>query len=77
MRVTREMPITVPDLSHLSTDDAQARVARLGLRLRTEDGGGLLEGILPGTPGVCDQRPSAGSEAHKGDIVTVLVAKRC
>lgn len=77
VRVTREMPITVPDLSHLSTDDAQARVARLGLRLRTEDGGGLLEGILPGTPGVCDQRPSAGSEAHKGDIVTVLVAKRC
>ncbi len=52
-------------------------MARLGLRLRTEDGGGLLEGILPGTPGVCDQRPSAGSEAHKGDIVTVLVAKRC
>jgi hypothetical protein len=77
VRVTREMPISVPDLSHLSTEDAQARVARLGLRLRTEDGGGLLEGILPGTPGVCDQRPSAGSEAHKGDIVTVLVAKRC
>jgi hypothetical protein len=77
VRVTREMPIVVPDLSHLTTDDAQARVARLGLRLRTENGGGLLEGILPGTPGVCDQRPAAGDEVHKGDIVTVLVAKRC
>jgi hypothetical protein len=77
VRVTREMPIVVPDLSHLSTDDAQARVERLGLRLQTEDGGGLLEGILPGTPGVCEQRPDAGSEVRKGDTVTVLVAKRC
>jgi hypothetical protein len=77
VRVTREMPVVVPDLSHLSTDDARARVARLGLRLRTENGGGLLEGILPGTPGVCDQRPAAGDEVRKGDIVTVLVAKRC
>jgi hypothetical protein len=77
VRVTREMPIAVPDLTHLSTADARARVARLGLRLRTQDGGGLFEGILPGTPGVCDQRPSAGSAAHKGDVVTVIVAKRC
>ena len=44
---------------------------------RTEDGGGLLEGMLPGAPGVCEQGPSAGSEARRGDIVTVLVAKRC
>lgn len=77
LRVTREMPIAVPDLSHLTPDDARARVARLGLLLRTQDDGGLLEGILPGTPGVCAQRPGAGAEAHKGDTVTVLVAKRC
>jgi hypothetical protein len=77
LRITREMPIVVPDLSHLTTQDAQARAAKLGLRLRTENGGGLLEGILPGTPGVCAQRPDPGSELRKGDTVTVLVAKRC
>jgi Glucodextranase, domain B/PASTA domain len=77
LRITREMPITVPDLSHLTPEDARVQVTRLGLQLRTEDDGGLLEGILPGTPGVCAQRPGAGAEAHKGDTVTVLVAKRC
>jgi hypothetical protein len=77
VRVTREMPVAVPDLSHLTPEDARARVATLGLQLRTQDDGGLLEGILPGTPGVCAQRPDAGTELRKGDTVTVLVAKRC
>jgi hypothetical protein len=77
LRVTREVPIVVPDLSHLTTADARARAAKLGLRLRTENGGGLLEGILPGTPGVCAQRPDPGSELRRGETVTVLVAKRC
>lgn len=77
LRVTRELPILVPDLAHLSTDDARARVQRLGLRLRTQDTGGLLEGILPGTPGVCAQRPDPGAQVQRGDEVVVLVAKRC
>ena len=77
LRVTREMPIVVPDLSHLTPGDARARLARLGLHLRTENAGGLLEGILPGTPGVCDQRPEAGSEVHAGTEVVAGVAKRC
>jgi hypothetical protein len=77
VRVTREMPIRVPDLEHLTPDDAAAKLAALGLRLRTRDDGGLFEGILPGTPGVCAQRPAAGTEVRAGARVLVLVAKRC
>jgi Glucodextranase, domain B/PASTA domain len=77
LRVTRDMPIQVPDLTHLTPDDARARVERLGLKLRTESGGGLLEPILPGTPGVCDQRPDPGTRVERGSEVLVLVAKRC
>ncbi len=77
LRVTREMPILVPDLSQLTPEDALARVAALGLRLRTQDAGGLLEGILPGTAGVCAQRPDPGTEVRRGAEVLVLVAKRC
>jgi hypothetical protein len=77
LRVTREMPITVPDLTHLTVAAARAKLGSLGLRLRTTDDGGLLEPILPGTPGVCEQRPDAGSELHRGDTVVAGVAKRC
>jgi Glucodextranase, domain B/PASTA domain len=77
VRVTREVPIVVPDLTHLTPDDARARLARLGLSLRTESGGGLLEDILPGTPGVCAQRPSPGTKVRRGTAVLALVAKRC
>src|SRR5690349_405698 len=77
VRVTREMPVTVPDLTHLSVDDARSKLGTLGLRLRTQDEGGLLDGILPGTPGVCEQRPDPGSSLHKGDTVLAGVAKRC
>jgi hypothetical protein len=77
LRVTREMPIVLPDLTHLTTDAARARVERLGLRLRTQDTGGLFEKILPGTVGVCDQRPDPGTQVRRGTVVLALVAKRC
>jgi Glucodextranase, domain B/PASTA domain len=77
VRVTREMPIAVPDLGHLTPDQASARLSALGLRLRTQSDGGLFEGILPGTPGVCEQRPEPGTEVRKGSAVLALVAKRC
>jgi hypothetical protein len=77
VRVTREMSIVVPDLTHMTPDDARARLAQLGLRLQTENGGGLLDGILPGTPGVCAQRPDPGTKVRRGSLVLALVAKRC
>jgi hypothetical protein len=77
LRVTREMPVQVPDLTHLTPEQARARVSRLGLRLRTQSGGGFLEPILPGTPGVCAQQPDPGTPVKTGTEVLVIVAKRC
>jgi hypothetical protein len=77
LRVTREMPVAVPDLSGLSPEDAQQQVAALGLVLEVRAAGGLLEELLPGKPGVCEQDPSSGSEVLRGTTVRVLVAKRC
>jgi hypothetical protein len=77
LRVTRVMPIRVPDLTHLTPSQARTRVRSLGLQLRTQYGGGLLEGILPGTPGVCEQDPAPGTKVQRGAQVLVLVAKHC
>jgi hypothetical protein len=77
IRVTRELPILVPDLEGLSPDDARAKLGGVGLKMSEQDAGGLIEELLPGDPGVCEQRPSAGDEVRKGSTVTVYVAKRC
>jgi hypothetical protein len=76
-RVTREMLISVPDLSGKSEDDARAATRALGLGLDVHDAGGLLDALLPGSPGVCDQDPVAGAQVTRGTKVQVSVAKRC
>jgi hypothetical protein len=76
-RVTREMLIEIPDLSGLSPDDARTQVERAGLRYEEHNGDGFLDGILPGSPGVCEQDPSPGRQVTRGTTVKVLVAKRC
>lgn len=77
IRVTREMPVSVPDLSGLAPGAARQRVEALGLKYDQTDGGGLFEGLLPGDPGVCEQDPSAGADAMRGTTVRVIVSKRC
>jgi hypothetical protein len=77
LRITRETQVEVPDLTHLTPEQARARVQQLGLRLRTQSGGGFLEPLLPGTPGVCAQQPGAGRPVSRGAEVLVIVAKRC
>jgi hypothetical protein len=76
-RITREMPVVVPDLSGLTAADARAAVEALGLRLTEERAGGLLEELLPGEPGVCRQQPETGAEVTRGTQVSVLLGKRC
>jgi hypothetical protein len=76
-RVTREMPVTVPDLSGLAPDEARRQVEALGLAYDETEGGGLFESLLPGTPGVCEQDPSPGDDAMRGTTVRVIVSKRC
>ena len=77
VRVGREVPVKVPDLGGLAVEDAQRRVDDAGLELEVEQGGGLLEEIIPGEPGVCDQEPEAGAEVRRGTTVRAVVAKSC
>jgi hypothetical protein len=76
-RVRREMLIEVPDLSGLSPDDARDRLKAAGLADDEHNGDGFLDGLLPGSPGVCEQDPAPGKSVTRGTTVKVLVAKRC
>jgi hypothetical protein len=77
IRVTREMPVKVPDLSGMASAAARRTVEALGLVYAQTEGGGLFESLLPGQPGVCEQDPSAGSDAMRGTTVRVVLSKRC
>jgi PASTA domain/Glucodextranase, domain B len=77
VRVTREMPVEVPDLGGMNVDEVQARLDEVGLRAEVEEAGGLLEELLPGEPEVCEQEPEAGSEVRPGSTVQVYVSKSC
>jgi hypothetical protein len=76
-RVTREMPVTVPDLGGKSEADVDKALAAVGLKPEVEKGGGLIEGLLPGDPAVCEQDPSAGTQVRRGTTVHVVVSKSC
>lgn len=77
LRVTREMPVSVPDLSGLTSDEARGKIEGLGLKYDETKGGGLFEGLLPGDPAVCEQDPSPGKDAMRGTTVRVIVSKSC
>jgi Glucodextranase, domain B/PASTA domain len=77
LRVTREMPVEVPDLEGMNVEELQARLDEVGLEAEVEERGGLIEELLPGEPTVCEQRPEAGTEVRQGTTVEVLVGKSC
>jgi hypothetical protein len=76
-RVTREMPVKVPDLDGLAVEEVQAQLQQLGLEAEVQERGGLLEDLLPGEPHVCGQDPEAGTEVRRGTRVRVEVGKGC
>jgi hypothetical protein len=76
-RVTREMPVTVPDLGGKTVDEVNQALDALGLRPEVEKGGGLIEDLLPGDPAVCEQDPNAGTQVKRGSKVHVVVSKSC
>ena len=76
-RVTREMPVEVPDLGGLDVAAVQSKLGAAGLGVQVERGGGLLEQLLPGDPAVCEQDPEAGAKVRRGTTVHVVVAKSC
>jgi hypothetical protein len=77
VRVTYELPVPVPDLEGLTVEEAQAEIDEAGLVLAVEYGGGLLEDLLPGDPGVCEQDPEPDTEVRRGTTVDVAVEKSC
>jgi hypothetical protein len=76
-RVVREVPVTVPDLDGKSVDEVQKALDGLGLTPEIEQGGGLLEDLLPGDPAVCGQDPDPGTQVRRGTRVHVVVSKSC
>jgi hypothetical protein len=76
-RVTREVPVVVPDLSGKTADEVRSTLGDLRLKAEVEEGGGLLEDLLPGDPAVCTQDPDAGSQVRSGTSVHVVVSKSC
>jgi hypothetical protein len=76
-RVTREMPVTVPDLGGKTEEEVDKALADIGLEPQVEKGGGLIENLLPGDPAVCEQDPSAGTQVRRGTTVHVVVSKSC
>lgn len=76
-RVTHEDRVRVPDLAGVADDDVKAEIGPLGLKVESEDGGGFLDGLLPGDPVVCEQEPAPGTEVRRGTTVRVVVARSC
>src|SRR4051794_26407921 len=77
VRVTREVPVTVPDVTHLTPDEARTVLEAKSLHVTVEDRGGLLDSIIPGTIGVCDSDPAPGEDVRPGTTVVLRVARAC
>jgi hypothetical protein len=77
VRVTRELPVEVPDLDGLEVPEAEQRIGEAGLTLDVTEGGGLFDDLLPGEPAVCEQRPEPGTEVRRGTTVHVEVRRSC
>jgi Glucodextranase, domain B/PASTA domain len=76
-RITREVPVAVPQLSGKTADEVRSALGALGLKADIEEGGGLLEDLLPGEPSVCTQDPDPGTQVRRGTSVHVVVSKSC
>ena len=76
-RVTRELPVKVPDLDGLQVQEVEDKLSEAGLRSQVDERGGLIEELLPGEPAVCEQDPEPGTEVRRGTTVRVEVSKSC
>jgi hypothetical protein len=76
-RVTREVPVEVPDLDGLQAQDAEQKLADTGLRPQFNLRGGLIEELLPGEPAVCEQDLEPGTEVRRGTTVRAELSKSC
>ncbi|MEY2513888.1 MAG: hypothetical protein QOJ89_1246 [bacterium] len=77
LRITRDVRVTVPDLTGVAEDDVGARLQALGLEADITRGGGILDVLRSGQVAVCEQEPAGGTRVRRGSAVRVVVAKRC
>jgi hypothetical protein len=77
LRVTRELPVEVPDLDGLEVPEVEERLSDVGLVPDVTERGGLFDELLPGEPAVCQQDPEPGTEVRRGTTVQVQVARSC
>jgi hypothetical protein len=77
LRVTRDVLVTVPDLSGVVEDDVEARLEPFGLKADIERAGGILDVLRGGERAVCAQDPESGARVRRGRTVRVIVAKDC
>jgi len=77
-RVTREVPVTVPDLDGMNVDEIEDALKDAGLTPEVEQvGAGIIDELLPGDPSVCEQDPPPGAQVRRGSKVDVVVSKSC
>jgi hypothetical protein len=77
VRVYREVPVAVPQLSGDSPSDAVAALRALGLTPTVQQASGLFESLIPVSSQVCSTDPPAGQSVPPGTAVAVQVGKLC
>jgi hypothetical protein len=77
LRVTRDVLVTVPDLTGVVEADIDARLQPFGLRASVQREGGILDVLRPGDRAVCEQEPRGGARVRRGQTVRVVVSKSC
>ena len=75
LRVTRDVDVTVPDLTDVVEIDGC--LEPLGLHAAVEVGGDIFDVLRSGPRRVCEQDPAPGTKVRRGREIAVVVAKRC
>jgi PASTA domain len=78
VRVYRQLPVAVPDVTGQDPDSAANQLDRAGLRPQLEGGGGFFQSLLPFvSERVCSTDPAPGSLLAPGSSVTLQIARFC
>ena len=75
LRVTREVLVTLPDLTGATCDDAIDRLDALGPRAEVKEEGDLLDELLGGD-WICETQPPASS-VRRGARIHLVLSKGC
>jgi Glucodextranase, domain B/PASTA domain len=77
VRVYRELPVNVPDVTGQSISAATEQLRRLGLSAKVYDETNFFQRLLPISTQVCTMDPPAATAVAPGSAVALEVAKVC